>query len=133
MPGLNLSQRFFRPTWARFQIIMRYVTLRRQMSEVSKLIENLSLSDRRTLYAHIRRELDSLTPPTRDAESTNAAFVRVKASNARVRLIGLSQWAACTFRELEHTTYPELQDLHRQIMRMIRLLREVSTPTSRAA
>lgn len=111
----------------------RYVVLRRQIAGIARAVDGLNVADRRALIAHTMRELELSLRQSREASTTNAAFARARADNPRVRLVGMGQWIASAFRETEHSPFGEMQELHRQVMRLMRLLRESSVVYSRVA
>ncbi len=111
----------------------RYVVLRRQIAGIARAVDGLNVADRRALIAHTMRELELSLRQSREASTTNAAFARARADNPRVRLVGMGQWIASAFRETEHAPFGEMQELHRQVMRLMRLLRESSVVYSRVA
>lgn len=117
----------------RFGSFARYVVVRRQLSEIARLIDTLSTSERRTLVTHAAREIELSSKESREASTTNAGFIRARSENSKVRIIGISQWIASAFRETEFSPHNEMQDLHRQIMRLMRLLKENTVAGSRAA
>jgi hypothetical protein len=117
----------------RVRIFARYVVLRRQLAQIARTIDGLNLADRRALIAHTQRELEISQRQSREASTTNAAFIRARAENPRVRLVGMGQWLTSAFRETEQSSFGEMQELHRQVMRMMRILRESSIPYSRVA
>ncbi len=113
--------------------IARYVVLRRQLAEIARGIERLSLADQRALAVHVHREFELSARQSREASTTNAGFARSRSSNARVRLLGIAQWITSAYRETEQAEYPEMIDMHRQIMRMMRMLRETAGALVNAA
>lgn len=123
-----VAQRVFE----RLSLVARFLVLRRQLAEVVRNIEPLNLPDRRLLHAHVCRELDISARESRDASTTNAAFARARSDNSRLRVLGIAQWIASAYRETEDSEHGEMQDLHRQLMRTLRLLRE-SVPASALA
>jgi hypothetical protein len=117
----------------RIRAFARYIVVRRQLAAIARAIDGLNLADRRALIAHTTRELEISLRQSREASTTNAAFIRARADNPRVRLVGMGQWLTSAFRESEQSSYGEMQELHRQVMRMIRILRESAIPYSRVA
>jgi hypothetical protein len=117
---VDFAQRFF----SRVGVFTRYVVLRRQLAEIARSMEALNVADRRALTAHTAREFDLSMRQSREASTTNAGFARARSGNARVRLVGIAQWLTSAFRETEDSPFSEMQDLHRQLMRTMRLLRE---------
>lgn len=120
-------------TLLRLRVLGRYLVLRRQLADIRRQIGGLSTADQRALIAHANRELQISQRQSREAESTNAAFARARTGNPRVRLIGVAQWLVSAFRETEQSPHGEMQELHRQLMRTFRLLRESAGPVTSAA
>lgn len=120
-------------TLLRLRVLGRYLVLRRQLADIRRQIDGLSTADQRALVAHANRELQISQRQSREAESTNAAFARARTGNPRVRLIGVAQWLVSAFRETEQSPHGEMQELHRQLMRTFRLLRESAGPVTSAA
>jgi hypothetical protein len=120
-------------TMLRIRVLGRYMVLRRQLAEIRRSIDALSTADQRALIAHASRELQLSQHQSREAETTNAAFDRARTGNPRVRLIGIAQWLTSAFRETEHSEHGGIQELHRQLMRTFRLLREATGYVTSAA
>lgn len=117
----------------RMRVLGRYLVLRRQLAEVRRQLDALSSADQRAVIAHVAREMQISARQARDAESTNVAFARARTGNPRVRVIGMAQWLTSAFRETEQSPHAALQDLHRQLMRTMRLLRETTGYATSAA
>lgn len=111
-------------TLLKMRVLGRYLVLRRQLAEMRRQLDALSSADQRAVIAHVTREMQISQRQARDAESTNVAFARARTGNPRVRVIGMAQWLTSAFRETEQSPHGELQDLHRQLMRTLRMLRE---------
>lgn len=129
----SLNERFIKPTIVKLQVILRYFALRKQLAEIQRHIDQLSLADRRALYTHVRRELDSSNTQQREPTYLQTCLLRARASNPKVRLVGISQWLVGVFQETEGNEASELHDLHRNVMRVIRQLKELSEPAARVA
>jgi hypothetical protein len=106
--------------------LARYMVLRRQLAEIARGVSRLSTADQRALAVHVHREFELSARQSREASTTNAGFARSRSSNARVRLLGMAQWITSAFRETEQAEYPEMTDIHRQIMRLMRMLRQTA-------
>lgn len=113
--------------------LARYLVLRRQLSEISRQVGRLSLADQRALGVHVHREYELSARQSREASTTNAGFARARSPNARVRLLGMAQWITSAYRETEQAQYAELADLHRQLARLMRILRQSAGDLVRAA
>lgn len=107
----------------RCKVLMRYFVLRRQLSEVSRTINRLSPVERRLLADAITRERDALERELRDAAGAEG-YSRLRSENPHLRLRGIAQWVSATHRETDQSPYEEMRELHRQVTRVARLLRE---------
>lgn len=117
----------------RMRVLGRYLVLRRQLAEIRRQLDALSSADQRAVIAHVAREMQLSQRQSRDAETTNLAFGRSRTGNPRVRVIGMAQWLTSAFRETEQSPHAELQEMHRQLMRTMRLLRETTGYVTSAA
>jgi hypothetical protein len=116
----------------RVSVLTRYLVLRHQLSEVSRVVEGMNGAERKQLNDLALRELDALRRFVRDA-NTATGFERVKSGSAHVRLLGTAQWLSSAFQETEESAAGEMKDLNRQLMRVYRLLRESSQLAERPA
>jgi hypothetical protein len=117
----------------KLRVLGRFLVLRRQLAEIRRQLDALSSADQRAVVAHVAREMQISQRQARDAESTNVAFGRARTGNPRVRVIGMAQWLTSAFRETEQSPHPALQDMHRQLMRTLRMLRETTGYATSAA
>jgi hypothetical protein len=113
----------------RFGAFRRYLTLRHQLGVVEKLIANLSPSERVQLIDLTARDIGQRAP----SEDLEAAFARARSENVHLRLHGISQWLGIVYRETRDSRHDEVRDLHREIMRTLRLLRESVSRVARVA
>lgn len=130
-------------------LLTRYLGLKRQLKEVDKAALELNAEQRRELVLLIERELGcaaaSPAPHLYGSQRIHAsaawgdgndiAIERVRAGNVHLKLRGLAAWLAIIYHETRAHQSGEMQDLHRQVMRSVRLLREGVRPqrTSDAA
>ena len=117
--------------YSRVAVTARYLLLRRQLAEIVRAIEPLNVADRKLLQIHVTREMEISARESRESSTTNAAFARARSDNSRLRVLGIAQWIASAFRETESSPHAEIQDMHRQLMRTLRLLKE-SLPAAAA-
>lgn len=118
--------------------LSRAIQLRRQLREVGKALEQLTPPVRRQLAAIAVREFTSAsssefphlygTPPEDKYRAwgagTDIGLERMQSENLQVRLRGLALWLTVAFHETKDSPYAEQQDLHRQVMRAMRSLKE---------
>lgn len=113
----------------RSKVLLRYFVLRRQLAEVSRAIDRLSPVERRLLADGIARELNALKQELRDAAAAEG-YARLRSENPHLKLRGIAQWISAVHRETEESSYDELRDLHRQVARLSRVLREERQATA---
>ncbi len=56
---------------------------------------------------------------------TEAGYERACSTNAEVALRGIALWLAVAYHETKNSPYPSLQPQHRQLMQLLRELKEV--------
>jgi hypothetical protein len=118
--------------------LARYLTLRNQLKDLEKAIGGLSLDQRRALYALSQKEFAnaaaSAVPHLYSSESperyspwgngTAIALDRIKSDNLPLKLRGIALWLAVAYHETKDVPYGEMQDMHRSVLRTVRLLKE---------
>lgn len=118
--------------------LSRYLSLRNQLKDLEKAIQSLSLDQRRALFSLTQKEFSnaagSAIPHLYCSENaeryspwgngTAIAMDRIRSDNLPLRLRGIALWLAVTYHETKDVPYGEMQTLHRQVMRTMRLLKE---------
>jgi hypothetical protein len=118
--------------------LARFLTLRGQLKELEKAIAALSMDQKRALCALAQKEFANAaayaTPHLYASENadryspwgngTSIALERIKSDNVPLRLRGIALWLAVAYHETRDLPYSEMQDMHRSIMRTVRLLKE---------
>ena len=118
--------------------VTRAMQLRRQFREINKALEQLAPSVRRQLAAIALREFASAsksefphlyaTPPEEKYRAwgtgTDIGLERLRSDNLQVRLRGVALWLTVVFHETKDSPFGEQQELHRQVMRALRTLKE---------
>jgi len=118
--------------------LTRGVQLRRQFKDIEKALEQLAPNARRQLAALAMREFSNAsksefphlyaTPPEEKyapwGTGTAIGFERMKSDSMQVRLRGLALWLTVTFHETKDSPFAEQRELHRQVMRTLRTLKE---------
>lgn len=115
--------------------ISRFVVLRRQLAEVSSAVAGLDRGERRKL-AEILFGRDAATGrnPAFEISADSAptmvknGYQRLTADSRDVRLQGIAMWLRGALRETELSDNPELQELHRVLVKELRILREQTQP-----
>lgn len=112
--------------------------LRRQLSEVERMLDGLNAEQRRALHALTQREFsaaskleiphfycsdghDRYAPWGR---GTEVAMERVRSGNQTLMLRGLALWLAVAYHETKDVGYAQIEVLHRRVLRSVRRLRE---------
>ena len=125
--------------------LTRAVQLRRQFREIKKALEQLPPNVRRQLAAIALREFASAsksefphlyaTPPEEKYRAwgtgTDIGLERMRSGNLQVRLRGVALWLTVVFHETKDSPFGEQQELHRQVMRALRSLKEAVPESER--
>lgn len=118
--------------------LTRAIQLRRQYREINKALEQFPANVRRQLAAIALREFANAsksefphlyaTPPEDKyrawGSGTDIGLERLRSENLQVRLRGAALWLAVAYHETKDSPFGEQQDLHRQLMRSLRSLKE---------
>lgn len=118
--------------------LSRAVQLRRQFREISKTLEDLAPATRRQLASIALREFANAsksefphlyaTPPDEKyrawGSGADIGLERLHSDNLQVRLRGAALWLTVVFHETKDSQFSEQQELHRQVMRALRTLKE---------
>lgn len=119
--------------------LTRAMQLRRQLREVGQMIESLTPATRRQFASLALRELTNASrsefphlygTPAEDkyrawGSGTEIGLGRLRSDNLQVRLRGGALWLVVAYHETRNSPYSEQQELHRQLMRTMRTLREM--------
>jgi len=123
--------------------LRRSIQLNRQFREIERLIAELPLAGRRQLAAIAMREFATAakcevphlycTPNNEQryqpwGTGTELGFARVRSDNPQVRLRGIALWLTVAYYETKDSKYGEVQNLHRALMRTLRILKESAPP-----
>jgi hypothetical protein len=123
--------------------LTRGMQLKRQFKDIEKALEQLAPNARRQLAAIAMREFSAAaksefphlyaTPPDEKyapwGAGTSIGFERLKSDSLQVRLRGLALWLIVSFHETKDSQYAEQREVHRQVMRMLRTLKESAGAT----
>ncbi len=118
--------------------LSRSVQLRKQFREINKALEDLAPTARRQLAAIALREFANAsksefphlyaTPPDEKyrpwGSGTDIGLERLRSDNMQVRLRGVALWLTVAYHETKDSPFGEQQELHRQVMRSLRSLKE---------
>ena len=112
--------------------------LGRQFREIEHSINQLPKRSRSRLGTMALREIGQAarsdfphlygTPPQERylpwGQGTDIGFARARSDNPEVAMRGIALWLAAAYHETKDTPYPNLQPQHRQLMRVLRELKE---------
>ncbi len=117
--------------------ISRYFVLKRQYREVVKAMRELTPMHRRALATLTVREWqtaskqpfpylygskkEDLYKPWGSGTATGIS--KMRSENAQIKLRGMALWLAVAYHETATAPYAELQQLHRDMMKVLRELR----------
>ena len=118
--------------------LTRAMQLRRQFREINKALEQLAPPARRQLAAIALREFANAsksefphlyaTPPEEKyhawGSGTDIGLERLHSDNLQVQLRGVALWLTVAYHETKDSPFAEQQELHRQVMRALRALKE---------
>jgi hypothetical protein len=123
--------------------LTRSIQLNRQFREIEKVISDLPLATRRQLAAiamrefasaakcefpHLYGSVDQTQRYQPWGNGTDIGYARMKSDNPHVRLRGIALWFAVAYHETKESRYGDMQNLHRQLMRSLRVLKESLPP-----
>ena len=133
--GDNYLRRFV----TRVTAMSRTARLRRQLAEIEHRSLELPQSFREQLAELVGRECDNVAqspdPSSYGAQTENGiaasgldvGYDRARSDNVQVRMRGLALWLALVYRETQDTLTPENEELHRQVLRIMRELKVFSS------
>lgn len=121
----------------------RAMRLRRQLTEIQKLIDGLPPRMQPQLAILVRRELDLAGkcefpvlygtpedhPPGDIGTGSDVGLVRARSESMQARMRGIALWIAVVFHESRGSKDPQMLTLHRGIITVLRQFREVEQPT----
>ena len=117
----------------------RNARLRRQLGEIEQRCLDLPRSYREQLAELVGRECDHVTRSsnpllygthTENGVATGGLEVgleRARSDNVQVRMRGLALWLALVYHETSLSQSPESEELHRQVLRIMRELKVFSS------
>lgn len=122
--------------------LTRAMQLRRQYREIDKVVQQMPKPTRRQLAGLAMREFASAaksefphlyaTPPEEKyspwGAGTGIGIERARSENLQIRLRGLALWLSVAYHETRDSPFTEQQELHRQVMRTLRALKETLPP-----
>ena len=123
--------------------LTRSIQLNRQFREIEKTIAAMPAASRRQLAAIAMREfataakcefphlygtVDQAQRYQPWGSGTDLGYSRMKSDNTHVQLRGIALWMTVAYHETKESKYSEMQNLHRQLMRALRILKQSAPP-----
>jgi len=122
-----------------FLAMMRARQLSRQFRDIERSIRALPKRSRERLSTLVLREIGQASrsdfphlygtaPESRYlpwGEGTETGYERARSNNAEVALRGIALWLAVAYHETKHSPHANLQPQHRQLMHLLRELKEM--------
>jgi len=130
---------------SRLIALSRSIQLNRQYREIQREIDSLPLATRRQLAALAVKEFSSAsqcefphlygTPGESQGQEAwgkgaEIGFTRVRSDNPHIKLRGIALWLTVAYFETKDSEYGESQNLHRHLMRTLRVLKEYAPATT---
>ena len=126
-----------------FLVMMRARQLGRQYRDIERIIRQLPKRSRERLSALTLREigqasrsdfphLHGTAPEARYlpwGQGTEAGYERARSGNAEVAMRGVALWLAVAYHETKNSPYPSLLPQYRQLMQLLRELKEMHSQT----
>ena len=132
---------------SRLLALSRSIQLNRQFREIHKEIDSMPLAARRQLaslavkefanasqceYPHLYGTPTEQQPTQQTPDSlgkgVEVGFTRVRSDNPHIKLRGIALWLTVAYFETKDSEYGEAQNLHKQLMRTLRVLKEYAAP-----
>lgn len=139
LQGRKAGEKYLRRLVARVTSMGRTARLRRQLADIEHRSMELPRSYREQLAELVGRECDNVALcPDRSSYGSQAegdsvvdgldvGFDRARSDNVQVRMRGLALWIALVYHETRDAPEPENEELHRQILRIMRELKVFSS------
>lgn len=127
-----------------FLVMMRARQLSRQFRDIERTVRTLSKKNCERLSTLTLREigqasrsdfphLHGTAPEARYlpwGQGTEAGYERARSNNAEVAMRGIALWLAVAYHETKNSPHTRLQSQYRQLMQLLRELKEVQTQTN---
>jgi hypothetical protein len=128
----------------RLLALSRSIQLNRQFRDIQREIDSMPLATRRQLASLAVKEFTNASQceyphlygtPGEQHGSTETwgkgvevGYTRVRSENPHIKLRGIALWLTVAYFETKDSEYGEAQNLHKQLMRTLRVLKEYAPP-----
>jgi len=128
--------------------LTRSIQLNRQFKEIEKSISDLPIATRRQLAAIAMREFATAAKSDSPhlygsvdhgaryqpwGNGTDIGLARMRGDNEHLRLRGIALWLTVAYYETKQSESGDMQELHRHLMRTLRVLKEALPPGEAAS
>ena len=124
-----------------FLVMMRARQLGRQFRDIERIVRTLPKRNHERLSTLTLREigqasrsdfphLHGTAPEARYlpwGQGTEAGYERARSGNGEVAMRGIALWLAVAYHETRNSPYPSMQPHYRQLMQLLRELKEVQS------
>jgi len=125
--------------------VNREIRLRRQLADIERVVLSLPVRAHADLQQLVRREMDQASAcdaphlygtPTNERFGTHGhgpdvGMTKARSENPLIATRGVALWIASVYHETLGSPRPAMSDMHRQILRLMRQIKELSTPERR--
>jgi len=122
--------------------VNREIRLRRQLADIERVVLALPVRTHADLQQLVRREMEQAaacdfphlygTPPEERystyGHGPDIGLSKARSENPLIATRGVALWIASVYHETLDARRPNMEDLHRQILRLMRQIKELSAP-----
>ena len=134
---------------SRLLALSRSIQLNRQFRDIQREIDSMPLATRRQLASLAVKEFSNAsqceyphlygtpgeTQGNMDSwgKGVEVGYTRVRSENPHIKLRGIALWLTVAYYETKQSESGDMQELHRHLMRTLRVLKEALPPGEAAA
>ncbi|MGN6482503.1 hypothetical protein [Luteibacter sp.] len=125
--------------------VNREIRLRRQLADIERVVLALPIRTHADLQQLVRREMEQAagcdfphlygTPPEERystyGHGPDLGLGKARSDNPLIATRGVALWIASVYHETLDSRRPGMEELHRQVLRLMRQIKELSTPDRR--
>jgi hypothetical protein len=125
--------------------VNREIRLRRQLADIERVVLALPVRTHADLQQLVRREMEQAAAcdfphlygtPAEERYSTyghgpDLGLGKARSDNPLIATRGVALWIAAVYHETLDSRRPGMEELHRQVLRLMRQIKELSTPDRR--